>query len=460
MIRRTLVLMTTIVLSLYCIAFTSSAKEENRMLGMPIGFTFSEGVDWNLDIEGITAVKINDDIEFSIYYENSEISFYSFFNPPEGDKIKIMGNPSELENENGLLKIRYSLEEFKKFGSITISIIDGYSNHGYIFLESPKKINYDQLEEIFEFENEILNQLVKEKLNKDKISKDDLEAIETLTANDKGIYYLNGLEYLPQLKYLDLRNNNISDLSLLSELDQLEVLYLEGNPVQDYTPIYSLFDNLIVNDFPNEEVNYLINEGKLQDLNVVKEHSNLLIAYTASKFSDLSESEWYTKNISYLYVMKVISGYSDGTFKPDSEISIDEFVKMIITILGYDMEPGKEYWASPFIEKAHELGLIQESEFTNYRRQITRGEMARIVARAVSSDSIKDETLEVYKDSIMDYDSIPDEYKESILIAFSEGIISGYTDNTFRYDQLATRAEAASIIIRLIDIDARAKPEQ
>lgn len=61
--------------------------------------------------------------------------------------------------------------------------------------------------------------------------------------------------------------------------------------------------------------------------------------------------------------------------------------------------------------------------------------------------------------TIMDYDSIPDEYKESILIAFSEGIRSGYTDNTFRYDQLATRAEAASIIIRLIDIDASNSPD-
>ena len=48
-----------------------------------------------------------------------------------------------------------------------------------------------------------------------------------------------------------------------------------------------------------------------------------------TSFSDVYESDWYYQSVSYLSSQNVISGYSDGTFRPDNLINRAETAKMI-----------------------------------------------------------------------------------------------------------------------------------
>ena len=53
-------------------------------------------------------------------------------------------------------------------------------------------------------------------------------------------------------------------------------------------------------------------------------------------FSDISELHWAYNDVEYLRGQGIVTGYSDGTFKPDNNILYEEAVKFVASALGYD----------------------------------------------------------------------------------------------------------------------------
>ena len=180
-------------------------------------------------------------------------------------------------------------------------------------------------------------------------------------------------------------------------------------------------------------------------------HSTYAVALT-----DVQE-HWAKESVGYLVEGGVVDGFEDGTFKPEETVWVDAFIKMVVTSLGHTLENGSSYWASTFIDKAKELGLVKEGELATYERPITRAEMARMIVRAI--DEEYPDNLDEYKSIITDYDTIADTYKDYIVKACTKGIITGYQDGSFRPEQNATRAEAAAMIVRMLDGEQRKVPE-
>jgi hypothetical protein len=87
-----------------------------------------------------------------------------------------------------------------------------------------------------------------------------------------------------------------------------------------------------------------------------------VMAYSAptSNFSDVSSSYWAKDDISTLTSMGYIDGYEDGTFRPEQNVTREEFAKLLVQTFGLDpiagessfadVEPGR--WSTPFIEAA------------------------------------------------------------------------------------------------------------
>lgn len=176
-------------------------------------------------------------------------------------------------------------------------------------------------------------------------------------------------------------------------------------------------------------------------------------------FNDIY-NHWAKDYITNLIAIGSINGYPNGNFMPDNTIKVGEFTKILVTSLGYEdlgnFEGG--HWSLNYIEKAKELELIRNSEFTDedLDREINRGEMARMIARAINEEY--PEELNQYKPLINDYESIPVEYQENVLKAFVKGIITGYEDGKFKFERKATRAEASTMIVRMLDKDERKEP--
>jgi len=162
-------------------------------------------------------------------------------------------------------------------------------------------------------------------------------------------------------------------------------------------------------------------------------------------YSDI-ENHWARKYILPLLEANIISGYPDGSFRPNDNITVAEFTKMVLASSKIKVTESSP-WYKSIMDSAMKHGLIESGEFDNYdKRLITRGEMARIIVRQLGIDSSK-----VEKTSFTDDNEIPENLKGYIKAAADEGIITGMPDGRFDSNGNATRAEAATIVYRMLN---------
>ena len=169
-----------------------------------------------------------------------------------------------------------------------------------------------------------------------------------------------------------------------------------------------------------------------------------------TEFSDMT-GHWADDTVRELAERQIVSGYTDGTFKPEENVDVDAYIKMAITASGKTISTAEEgYWAKPYISEAVSLKIVSDGEFDRYDRSITRYEMCFVSIRALES-VIGNVSVTQTEVNISDITEIRGKYREYVVKAFALGIMNGYDDFTFRGKETATRAEAAVVISRLID---------
>jgi hypothetical protein len=166
----------------------------------------------------------------------------------------------------------------------------------------------------------------------------------------------------------------------------------------------------------------------------------------AIDFTDVKEADWYHRYIKILVDKDIISGMGDGTFAPNRTINVDEFLAITLRTMREEQPVAQGYWAGNYINKALGLGLIADGEYQRYDVPITREKMAKIIVLAVDYDYV--DYLD-YKNFFNDRDKMTE--RDFVLKAFELGVIAGDETGAFRPQDTATRAEAATIALRMID---------
>lgn len=186
----------------------------------------------------------------------------------------------------------------------------------------------------------------------------------------------------------------------------------------------------------------------------------------ASKFSDYVSNTWYSDCVAKLVAVGGIDGYTDGTFRPNGNITRGEFTKILIASLygTQTQECPACHWAAGYVDKAREVGILESTEFAynTLNTPITRQEIAKMLVLAAekSLNEASDEDVSWIPNVIPDKNTIGSSYKTYVYLAYAKGIITGYTDKSFGPLRTATRAEASTMIVRLLDEDMRIIPEK
>lgn len=180
-------------------------------------------------------------------------------------------------------------------------------------------------------------------------------------------------------------------------------------------------------------------------------------------FSDVQASDWFYPYVAKMVEKGGIAGYPDKSFKPQGTITNAEFVTAVVGSTLGKQQPTQKHWASGYIDAAKNAGLIVGDEMpdTSWNQPITREKMAVIIARTTEK-VLKEEpaqNTDQLKSQLKDYDQICDYCKDYVMQAYAKGIISGYPDGTFGGQKTATRAEACSILARMLEPASR-KSEQ
>ena len=165
------------------------------------------------------------------------------------------------------------------------------------------------------------------------------------------------------------------------------------------------------------------------------------VSYATEELIDV-DNHWAKKEINTLIRDGAISGYSDGTFKPDNSIRVDEFLKIIITETKLKLYRQGENWSETYAFGAIDHNLISEEDFKEYDRPLLRFEAANIIGNYIN---LKD--VSKAKDTFKD---ISKNNKDTILKIVKLGIMNGYKDGTFKENNEVTRAQACKIILNSI----------
>jgi len=215
-----------------------------------------------------------------------------------------------------------------------------------------------------------------------------------------------------------------------------------------------LIINSISFSFASSAIEDLMKSGAEDAKNSLISVGSSVNASVEAYLSDLRDVEghWAESNIQDLIDKGVFKGYPDGTFRPDNEISVIEFIKSLVASSYTDREyiQGSP-WYQVYVDEAVKRNIMSVNEFDSLTRPITRYEMALLIARA-GEDKGNIETLTIDKTDFSDDSLFTSNERDIINAVSTAGIITGYPDGNFGSDKKATREEASVMLNRFLDL--------
>ena len=151
-------------------------------------------------------------------------------------------------------------------------------------------------------------------------------------------------------------------------------------------------------------------------------------------------------------------GYADGTFGPERNMTRAEVTTMFARLLTEQIEADKTYsntfsdvpkgcWAANYIGYMQQFGIITGYSDGSFRPDapVTRAEFATIASR-----------FEKLTEGSKSFTDVPDTYWAARYIDFAatRGWVTGYSDGTFKPEDPITRAEVAAATCRLLERSA------
>ncbi|HLO02201.1 MAG TPA: S-layer homology domain-containing protein [Symbiobacteriaceae bacterium] len=187
------------------------------------------------------------------------------------------------------------------------------------------------------------------------------------------------------------------------------------------------------------------------------------------EFTDI-QGHWAAEQIRALGQRGIISGYPDGSFRPEAGLSRAAFIKLLVQAMGLDLKPRDAgafddavgHWVSElgYLGAARTAGILPDWRFTlEPDRLIARTEIAVMLTRALRLE-VKAQRRAVEWGGVVPwliggrpFQDVADwSYRGHVAMAIESGIIAGYAEPdgtfSFRPERAATRAEAAVMVTR------------
>ena len=179
--------------------------------------------------------------------------------------------------------------------------------------------------------------------------------------------------------------------------------------------------------------------------------------------TDIS-GDWARASIEKLVSLGVITGYPDGTFKPDNYITRGEFATVMVKALKIkpfsnysDLKRFADYpdipaWSRPYLAAAVANHLLKGYGYSTpgyYTlepgRGITREEMAAVFGREYPNATPAPLNF-------TDAGLIHPWFVHDVGVAVAKGIVDGYPDGSFKPLNFVRRDEAAAMIARMLGL--------
>lgn len=177
--------------------------------------------------------------------------------------------------------------------------------------------------------------------------------------------------------------------------------------------------------------------------------------YIAS-FTDI-QNHWANDFIRRLSSMNLVSGFADGSFKPNSPLSRAQYAALVVRIFNPSpirpeakfIDIPADFWALPVIGQAYRGGFLSGFPDQTFlpQQSLRRVELITSLVHGLSLPSADEKVLEIYEDR----GSIPAYAKRAVAAATQAGLVVNYPNlKQLQPQQAATRAEAIAFMYQAL----------
>ena len=262
-------------------------------------------------------------------------------------------------------------------------------------------------------------------ITKENFEKHALTAISTVSSREK---------YYP-----------IQDTLIILYPQAIKQALKDGTVHKDLQPVVDTVKEIV---FEND----LINSGSGAGAGSSFGENTSTPQSPAITFSDLPSSHWAYDSVNVLTENFILNGYLDGTFKPDANITRGEFAKIIVSATDtLDTSATSSFsdvssndWYYYYVSSAYKEGFITGYPDGTFRPNdyITRADICTIVSRALGSPT--NLSGAAFDDDML----IPSYAKIPVYALVKLEIINGMGNGKFAPTANATRAQTAKIICK------------
>ncbi|MDP2211185.1 MAG: S-layer homology domain-containing protein [Candidatus Aquicultor sp.] len=173
---------------------------------------------------------------------------------------------------------------------------------------------------------------------------------------------------------------------------------------------------------------------------------------TSVRAAEYSEADnWAYEYIQWLIKQGMLSGYPDGSLRPENPITRAEFSTLVAK--SFKISAGgsktfrdtKRHWAKDYIAALADLGYISGYVDGSFRPDglITRAEMVKMLTGAGGLRA---------RAGAPNFSDVSNHWaRDYVAIAASNGIVNGYADGKFKPDASCLRAETATCVYRMVN---------
>jgi hypothetical protein len=174
---------------------------------------------------------------------------------------------------------------------------------------------------------------------------------------------------------------------------------------------------------------------------------------SAITFTDVPAGSPFYSFINCLVHQNIVGGYSDGSFRPGANVTRGQLAKFVSNAAGYsdsipagrqtfvDVPPDSPFWV--FVERTALHGVVSGYSDHTFRpgNSVTRGQVAKFVSNAAGYNEAVPATRQTFSD-------VPasDTFWLYIERVYAHGVVSGYSDRTFRAGASVTRGQTSKFI--------------
>lgn len=181
-----------------------------------------------------------------------------------------------------------------------------------------------------------------------------------------------------------------------------------------------------------------------------------------TSFSDVKRTAWYYNDVTECAKLGIVAGFENGTFRPDEKVTGVQFVTMMTrTFYNDKVEAAQKskpagspwYWANTKVGE----DVFMTTSMTITEKAMNRYDMANVAKNVINkaNGGAQRPSLELQNSvvsQVKDWSSVPKNRTVAIKTCYATGIIMGMADGKFHGEESMTRAQACTVIMRMLKL--------